>query len=233
MIGFRRHMMDVALAALIGGWAWLATPQNAMAASVVSLDHIYLSQRSHFNGFEAISSDILTATSYTEQGIAVSQINGDLTGILTSHDPGGRMGIRTWSPQGGDHGYTRITRQSGGDFWDVGMLTGSSMPGQATLLFDLFNNGSSAQSGSLNHSLSFSYLGFLGGGFDEIRLRDAAISSAKFNDGSFNALALDSIELRDVSAVPLPAALPLFLTGLAGLGLIGRKRAKAVGGGLR
>ena len=210
----------------IGITALLTMSSRSMAASVVLTDHISLSQRTNFNGFESISSDILTGTSYTEQGITVSQINGDPSGILTTYDPGGKMGARTWSPEGGDNGYTLITRQNGGNFWDVGMLIGSGNPSQTTFLFELFNNGSAVQSGTLAHSLAFSYLGFLGGGFDEIRLRDAATPDASFLDGSLNALTIESVELRNVSAVPLPAALPLFLSGLTGLALMGRKRKK-------
>jgi hypothetical protein len=41
--------------------------------------------------------------------------------------------------------------------------------------------------------------------------------------------ALDNITVTDLNAVPLPAALPLFATGLGALGLLGWRRKKAAG----
>jgi hypothetical protein len=60
----------------------------------------------------------------------------------------------------------------------------------------------------------------------------ADISEIEFSllseDGS-NSIALGPIETSDVSAVPLPAALPLFGSVLLGLGVLGRRRARAQG----
>lgn len=75
--------------------------------------------------------------------------------------------------------------------------------------------------GSVNHTTGFHYLGFEGGGFDTILLRDG-IAGLSMTDGTHNALAIDSIEVRASQQVPEPASI-LAALGLAGLGIMRRK----------
>jgi hypothetical protein len=59
------------------------------------------------------------------------------------------------------------------------------------------------------------------------------INFANGDPASDNSNGLDNVALTDlgaVGAVPLPGALPLFATGLAGLGLLGWRRKKAAAG---
>ena len=65
------------------------------------------------------------------------------------------------------------------------------------------------------------YVGFSGGGFDEVRLQDFSVPS-NFDLTRTQALALDNISA--VAEVLLPAALPLFASGLGVLGVLGSRR---------
>lgn len=196
-------------------------------------DFIADGSRSHFNGFESIP---VSGTQYTggsgpyvEDTIAVEQINGDPPNdIWATYSFVGNAGSRAWYPNGGDHGYTTISLSGGGDFQSVGFNYNTG--GGATLiLFDLLENGSVVLSGTASLSrFATNYLGFSGGGFDLIRIRDNLTGGTSVTDGSYQALAIDNIETFDVSAVPEPASLTLF--GLGAVGLIGfaRRRRQAV-----
>ena len=63
------------------------------------------------------------------------------------------------------------------------------------------------------------YLGFSGGGFDEIRIRDGEVGTVTgFYDGTDNALAIDAIE----TAVPEPTCISLLALGT--IALVRRRR---------
>ena len=221
--------------ALVGVVCLVAPGNTAHAIVVHTTDFIVDSNRSHFNGFESIPNDGIHFTGgsgpYTEDSIVVQQINGDpgnsiwvrCTGCLGS----AFQGNFAWYPDGGDRGYTELSLTGGVDFSDVGFNfgTGDGLPN--TIIYELLNNAVVVLTGSLAFSSRtiLNYLGFSGGGFDTIRLRDNACSAigGSVTDGCFQTLTLDNIETQ-VSAVPLPAALPLFGTGLGIMGFIGWRR---------
>lgn len=198
----------------------------AQAAPIVqTTDFIADGSRSNFNSFEAIPNNGTYYTGgsgpYAEGGITVRQINGDAgNDIWVTYQPGGGDGNFGWYPNGGDAGYTQITLTAGGQFSDIGMLVGSGFGGGATLAYELWNQATLIASGTMANPSNFHYLGFSGGGFDTVLLRDG-FGSLRMGDGSTNALTMDAIETAG-GTVPEPSSYAL--AGLALLGLAGTTR---------
>ena len=191
------------------------------AAAVFETDQINDTDRVYFNGFELSPSSFVGAV-YTEDNIRVEQINDDLdrlgyVDITTTYLKTGFEGSRAWYPNGGDSGYTSITLYDGAEFGTVGFMRASGGRAHPTLLYELWNNGELVQSGFVEHAYSpATYLGFGGGGFDEIRVRDGEAPTSA-DDGSHNALAIDSIEVSDVTLAST-AAVPA--TGIFGITIL-------------
>ena len=221
-----RSLAGIFLAIGIAGQAQ-ATPV------VYTSDFIADGDRSHFNGFESIPNDGVHFTGgsgpYTEDTISVRQVNGDPGNDIwvTSNFWSGFQGSRGWYPDGGDSGYTEITLAGGGDFQSVGFNYGSGFSFSNSILYELLDNGVVVLSGSaILTSCSgcggpINYLGFSGAGFDTILLRDTGQGGGSVTDGTFQALAIDSIETQDV---PEPGTLALLGTGLVGLAGFRRRR---------
>lgn len=213
--------------------ALVATSAANAVPIVYTTDFIPNGTRTGFNGFEAIPNNGIFFTGgagpYAEGGISVTQVNGNAGNDIwaTFFSPEGNFG---WYPNGGDNGYTRITMTDGSDFGNVGFLLATGY-GSSVAGYELWNNGVLILSGTLpgltNGSTSLGqYLGFGGGGFDEIRLRDIFTgggSPLPVNGGAsgLNALAIDAIE---ISAVPEPISLVVFGGLIVGGGLVARKR---------
>ena len=200
------------------------------AITLHTSDFIDDASRSNFNGFEAIPNDGATYTGgsgpYIEDGVKVEQINGDRgNDIAVIYSGGTYEGSYSWYPNGGDSGYTMITMADGSDFNNIGFYAGTG-DSPSLILFDLLLDGSSVFSGStpfIGTRGDFNYIGFSGGGFDAMLVRDNLGGGNSFYDGGLNSLALDAIE---TSAVPIPPAVWLFGSGLLGLvGIARRKKA--------
>jgi hypothetical protein len=220
----RSERLGLAMATLASA---MVVSTGAFAIAVETTN--FISSPTYFNGFEgigAVSSSggiIYSGAPYSEGGITVQYVGSVPNGIWTAYTPTiGGQGNYGWYPNGGGNGYTEITLTGGGDFQSVQFLTGNGGAGAFTQ-YELLNNGVVVASGyTSNPGRPMGYLGFSGGGFDEILIQSLGSSSALFNPTGFEDLAIDSIAAT--AATPLPAALPLFATGLGGLGLLGWRR---------
>lgn len=133
----------------------------------------------------------------------------------------GHEGQYSWYPNSGDNGYTKITRTGDAEFESIELLAGngSRSTTDTYLSYSLFNDGSVVLAGRIAvpmNSADSIYLGFSGGGFDEVRLSENPIS------GGSNGLAVDSIELGPLAPVPEPATSLLLVSGLFAVARIRR-----------
>jgi hypothetical protein len=194
-------------------------------------DFIPDNSRVGFMGFEALPVTDFSggvALTYQEGGILIEQVNGGPNDIWTTYfTPEGERG---WYPNAGDFGYTRLTLTSGEDFQNVGFLLGTgrlSAPSFAT--YALMNDGVAILTGSLDLTgVMQQYLGFGGGGFDEVWLREQIHVPGEFLNGTENGLAIDAIEISNVPDHDLASvtSLAALLSALAAF----KRRARAWGG---
>lgn len=195
-------------------------------------DFIADGDRTNFVGFEGLSFSALLPSSYSEDGVEVNQRLGkqaNISSVCASACFSSPSGQLSWYPNGGDNGYTEITRTDGSDFLDVGLTYGGKTFVEF-IAYELLSDGVSVLFGSFaNPSADDGYIGFSGGGFDTVRLAgpNLGVNLSSFGDGTSQALPIDDIELRSLVAsdVPVPVTLALFGLGLAGLGLSRRKKA--------
>ena len=206
----------VAVGLLVGPIASQAVP------IVHTTDFIAEAERTNFNSFETMFEFYDGSIPYVEDGIRVQQINDDpgldiWTGSFSNYD-----GAHGWYVNGGDYGYTSLSLADGSDFGDMGFYISGTYHQWA--FFELLDDGAVVLSGSVAHPSPFHYLGFAGGGFDTVLLRDG-VAGSTLHDGTYNAITLDAIETRPASVtVPEPGTLALFGFGIAGLGFVRHRR---------
>jgi hypothetical protein len=189
----------------------------------------FIASPTNFNGFEGIGLDIYPGNAgYTEGGIVVTYVGVLGSGIWTTI-PSTPQGLYSWYPNAGGSGYTDIMLTSGAEFSAIQFLTGSGWSGDAaSLQYQVLDKGSVIASGNAGsvpgYPNPFIYYGFSGGPFDEIQLQSQYCTGCGFNSGAYESLALDSIAIGG-GKVPEPASIALIGLGLAGIGLIRRRRA--------
>jgi hypothetical protein len=194
--------------------------QQAQAITIYTTDFINNAERTNFNGFEGLPDTTTFGSIYTEDNITVEQVNGYENNIWTTYQFWGAEGSRSWYPNGGDVGYTKITRQDNSDFQNIGLLIGSGYftYSPTNYVYDLWQDGLSVLSGTLFRVGSPDYLGFGDGGFDEVRLAAYFVNSPDPTQIGYQGLAIDSIEL---SGVPTSVPEPTSLLGLLTVGILG------------
>lgn len=167
----------------------------------------------------------------TSNGIRIQQIGGDGGNDIWSAS--GLGDGRSWYPDAGDDGWTRIRRVGGANFDALSFFGGSGWitPPQS-LYFELADDAAVVLSGTLDTTFTGSWFGFAGGDFDEVRLRASqgqvmglfdCPSGGPGGTGGCNAAWLDNIHMG-AAVLPLPSTLWLALPALLAAATATRRR---------
>ncbi len=177
---------------------------RSFGVDVSLVDLIPVDLRTEFVGFESAPGGH-GWPSYSEDGVLVEEIDG--TGWARGDAPCGFDidGLRYWvvghfaAP-----GYSRFTRESGNDFVNFGIILGTPACNVDQFKYVLRLEGAVVDSGSVERQAGSTYLGFYGGGFDEVLLRGHASSQGYgFFSNQQHWLAMDAVELSDqLGSVP-------------------------------
>jgi hypothetical protein len=194
---------------------------NPVQASIVVQNTNFITTPTHFNGFEALSGYSYSANSvHSEGGINVSYVGAAtlFTGDLLE-------GQRSWYPNGGGDGYTKISLADGSDFQNVQFLASSGFLGAYSINYRLMNDGLEVATGNIARTdASAHFFGFSGFGFDEVDLQ-ATRYLQPFSPDAYEGLILDNISVEQHD-VPEPASVALFGLGLIGA-LAGRRKLRS------
>ncbi|MFT3828404.1 MAG: PEP-CTERM sorting domain-containing protein [Opitutaceae bacterium] len=170
----------------------------------------FLEGATNFNGFETVADNLPSNTVYSEGGIDVMYVG--TSSLWNKYLYEGEAG---WYPYLGGYGYTRITLSNGGAFDGIQFLAGTGWSRGSPLQYEiLYQNEVVATGGGTPLTPSLAHFGFDGGLFDEVRLK-SQLNSTEFSPTTFEALALDSIRVREV-AIPEPSTYAL----VCGLGVL-------------
>jgi len=176
--------------------------------------------------FSSLPRGLYYDSSISIDGFEITQAGSTVPYIYTGGNPGRTGTGRAWYPNGGSAGYTEIALTSGAEFGDLSLAVGSGNFYYPYLAYELLNNGVSIQSGTIEgHQAPYHWLSVLGGGFDTIRLRDGNSINIAIGDDSTNALAIDSIYMRNNVSVAETTSLLLLGIGLMAMSL--RRKPKA------
>ncbi len=188
-----------------------------------------------------------TGNTYSEGGITVSYIGTIIPDARLIHTPASPGIWTTWTQAiggsgnygwyGPGTGYTAIKLTSGAEMQSIQFLIGSGWGLQTSYLeYELRNGGTLVGSGvvpvgtgnlstagwangEVNHDGSMAYMGFTGGGFDEVWLQNQGGPASNFDPNAFEAAAIDNIS---ATSVPEPQSVAHVAFGLALLGVLRR-----------
>ena len=205
------------------------TAASVHAAPIVQTsDFIPDGERSHFVDFEHMPAGSSLPATTSADGIEVEQFGGSSIWTTCGLTCWQSNPTQSWYPGGGDLGFTEIRKSDGSEFFDVGLEYGGAVFGIDVLSFQLLLDGASVLDGFVAMDpLVDGYVGFSGGGYDTVRVRGTfdVSSPGIITDGGFQALPIDNIEFRAAAiAVPEPGTMALLGLGLAGMGIVARRR---------
>jgi hypothetical protein len=222
------------LPALLGA---LVVSAGTAAAATVHLADIVAAPIGVMD-FEDVPAALVNgAVGHSAGGIQIRQVAGDPG--LDIWAASGLGNGRSWYPDAGDDGWTRITRVGGSNFDALSFFGGSGwLAPPQTLYFELADDGAVVLSGTLAASFQGSWFGFAGGDFDEVRLRasqgwvtgllDCPSGGPGPNNGC-NAAWVDDIRIGAARGLPIPSTAWLVVPALL-LAASARGRKACTGG---
>jgi|SRR5215216_4728686 len=200
-------------------------PQHSQAYTVETTN--FISSPTNFAGFEPSNISYSQVQQYSEDGITIQHIGApgyivDGTYLFPGIWPSGGQGNRFWYGFGAQ-GYTSITLGNGDDFNSVQFLVAKGYGGpSSSISYELLNNGNVVGSGTFaGASNSYSYLGFSGGGFDQVLLQNYL--SSTIDPSNPDGVMLDAISAIS-PAVPEPSTWAMMILGFAGVGFMAYRR---------
>lgn len=222
----------------VAGLALAATVACTAQAASVHLADIVAAPTAVMD-FEDASDLFNGAIGHTNNGISIQQISGDAGNDIWSAS--GLGNGRSWYPDAGDNGWTRIRRLGGANFEALSVFGGSGWftPPQS-LYFELADDAVVVLSGTLAATFSGSWFGFAGGDFDEVRLRasqgqvtglfDCPSGGAGGANNNCNFAWVDNIHVG-AAVLPLPSTAWLALMALLVAATTTRRRGRLAGTG--
>ena len=177
--------------------------------------------------FDTITSNGIDLSIYSEGQLNITTPDTSFQGFnpfSTSTSPGPDTGFY-YGGSGTNTSFVTITTTDGIDMFGLELLLGHGFTGvqAADVVWETYNDGNLTGSGNFSTSRG-SIVGWSDvAGFDELRVGANAPDYTSF--GEVQTIAIDDLNVQ-ISAVPLPAAVWLFGSGLLGLAGIARKRRK-------
>jgi PEP-CTERM motif len=189
----------------------------------------FIASPTNFNGFECVGGCTTSNGYYTEDGISVGHFQaGSFAGIYPFSDfrtpfTNGQ-GSNFWYADG-QYGYESISAASDFSFSAVQFLVGGGYPSSVHnyLNYELLNYGVLVDKGSMAiTSLSMQYVGFSGGGFNQVLIQDSDTINS-FDKDVIDGLGLDAISAI-TTPVPEPSTWAMLILGFAGIGFMAYRR---------
>jgi hypothetical protein len=224
---------------LLNSWKTILVSSLALflagpaSAGITVQTSAFISSPTNFNGFECPVSCSNSNGTYTEDGISVLHNPNTGSGVTSFSDFNppffiSDQGSHFWYG-GGTRGYESISAASGFSFSAVQMLVAGGFPSRVSnyLNYELLDYGVVISSGSIAiTSKSFEYVGFSGGGFNQILIQDTDQTNY-FASGSTDALGLDAISAI-TAPVPEASTWAMMILGFCGIGFLNYRRKNQV-----
>lgn len=226
-----KSLLYVAFGAVLCVGTFMTTQAEAMPVigfgtgnAVISVDRAAT--------FDTLTSDhIISLAGYSEDMLNITVNDDQFSDVDPFNGQGGGAYSGFHYGAGGNSSFVTISATDNADFLGLEFLLGTGWPSNtiANVVWETFSNGSSTGSGIFS-TVEGAIVGWSDvNGFDTLTV--GAYGQAYTAFGQHQSIALDNLSvqlLSPVSQVPVPAALPLFGTGLAVMGFVGWRRKRKV-----
>ncbi|MGB5539877.1 MAG: hypothetical protein WBO37_07305 [Gammaproteobacteria bacterium] len=176
--------------------------------------------------FDSITTNGISFTPYSEGTLTINTPGSSVIGFNVFADTSpGSVQTDKYYYASGNNGHVTITTSDGIDMFGVEFRVGHGFLGvvDTSVIWEAYSNNVLTGSGQFNTTRG-SVIGWSDiAGFDELRVGANTTGSGYANFGEPQAIAIDDLNVQ-ISAVPLPAAVWLFGSGILALIGIGRQR---------